>query len=173
VRLTRSEAHSQMRWQTNPIDVDEKIILGRFVPASESPDSDEEGPRRRQPSCPCCPKASSTRFSTASSLSRLTLELICQPRGLSSAQLAALTDGSPLPFTSPTAPQRLCSHVPRGFRQPGPGACIVIFSITSRELRYADSLSRNLMSACPSAALNLCLKRQESCRTCAACFEKL
>jgi hypothetical protein len=53
-----------MRWQTNPIDVDESKIIGLFVRV----DSDEEGPRRRQPSCPCCPQASSTRFSTALAL---------------------------------------------------------------------------------------------------------
>ena len=46
VRLTRSEAHSQMRWQTNPIDVDERIIIVRFAPASgSSSDSDDEGSR--------------------------------------------------------------------------------------------------------------------------------
>ena len=48
VRLMRSEPHSRMRWQANPIDVDESMILGLFVPPSVSVDSDDEGPRRRQ-----------------------------------------------------------------------------------------------------------------------------
>jgi hypothetical protein len=58
-----------MRWQTNPIDLDESNIIGLFVPASGPVDSDDDSEqRRRQPRCPCCPHASSTRFSTAQSL---------------------------------------------------------------------------------------------------------
>ena len=59
-----------MRWRTNTIDVDESMIIGLFLPPSGPPvDSDDDsGPRRRRSRCPCCPQASSTRFSTALAL---------------------------------------------------------------------------------------------------------
>ena len=58
-----------MRWQTNPIDVDESKIIGLFVPASGAVDSDDDsGPRRRRICCPACPQSNSKCFSTAQSL---------------------------------------------------------------------------------------------------------